>query len=145
MAGIKRLVDSNELKTNLWKKTIKQKGNKHPYFYYNKLVDAFTMLLVDPVNLKRVVHYIDEHVALIYEQENKEIIGIRIEAFEHSFLPKYSELEKTWRLSDSHVEINDFGDLTIIVEEYKAKIANELFLTTHKIIEEQGVNLPVYA
>ena len=61
-------------------------------FYYNEQVDSFTLLIVSQ-KIKKIVHYIDEHVALLYDPETKEIVGVRIESFQKGFLPKYAQVD----------------------------------------------------
>ena len=53
-------------------------------FYYNEQVDSFTLLIVSQ-KIKKIVHYIDEHVALLYDPETKEIVGVRIESFKREW------------------------------------------------------------
>jgi hypothetical protein len=111
-------------------------------YIYNDQVDAFTFLIVTP-NTPKIIHYIDEYVALLYNPESMEVIGIRVEAFECKFIPKYAKLQKAWRLSDSVKELCDFGDLIIEARKRETIVVDELSKITHNIVEKQGFKLPV--
>lgn len=142
MADISRLVETRELNTDFWQRTVKQDGSRS-YINYNEQVDALTLLIVPP-ETRKIVHYIDENVALLYEPEGKEIIGVRIESFQRSFLPVHNQLERVWRLSGRGVQVNDFGDLIIAVqrfEETRPKVANEISKITGHILQPKGIQL----
>ena len=142
MAGIPRLIDTSELKTALWHNAVKD-DSSHVSIYYNDRVDAITLLIVSP-KVQNIVHYIDDHVALLYNPENNEIIGVRVESFQKSFLPKYAQLEKVWKLSESGVRVENFGDLIIAVKKYEEQrplIANEISRITGRLVEREGIRL----
>jgi hypothetical protein len=141
MAELRRLVNTKDLKSTLWKKTIEEKGS-HPCLSYDAKLDVLTMLIV-PKNTRKIVHYIDEHVAFLYLLEDKEIVGLRIESFRKSFLPEYSELQKVWKFSNSGNQILDFGDLAIVVQKESNKVYRELSRVTGTIAKKQGIELPV--
>lgn len=143
MATIDRLVETNELKTTVWKEQIAN-PRVRPYFLYNDLVDALTLLVVDPIRPK-ITHYIDDYVALLYDPDSLEIIGVRVEAFERGFLPSYVGLQKVWRLCDKDAALKDFGDLTIFVQRMEPLITTEISRITHTIAEKRGLELPVLA
>jgi hypothetical protein len=140
MATFERLIDTKELHTNLWRDAFK----RHVWtrFFYNERVDSISILIVDPTSQK-IVHYLDDYVALYYEPESMEVIGLRIEAFQHSFLPKYAELEQVWRMTDVCDNLEDFGDLQIVVRKQERRMTTELSRITHMIAEQQGLELPV--
>lgn len=143
MAEIKRLVETSQLNTKQWMNNIVE-GKQKSVFYYNPEVDAFTLLFDDPAK-PRVVHYIDEHVALLYEPDTLEIVGVRVEAFERAFLPQYARLEKTWNLKDKQVKLTDLWDLTITVQMNQPIVTKEISKITHTIAKKRGLELPVPA
>ena len=145
MAGIvERLVDTNNLNTTKWAKIIK--AGTSPCFSYNRRVDSVVMLFVPPETLV-VAHYLDDYVALLYTPEDREVVGIRIESFERSFLPKYSELQQRWRLSNV-CKLENFGDLSIAAQMYEAEkpdMTRQISQITHSLVERRGLNLPIPA
>lgn len=114
--AIERLVETTELKTTIWKEILEERGFT-PQFKYNERVDSLMLLLV-PKNTPTIVHYIDDHVALLYTPNDREVVGLRVESFKRSFLPKYADLQDEWRLSDT-CKLEDFGDLIIAVQNTK--------------------------
>lgn len=139
MDTIKQLVNSKSLKTTYWKKFAD--GSKSPFFYhYNKSIDAFTIKITESPD-KTIVHYIDEHVGLLYRVADFEIIGIRIEDFETAFLPKYAEIQKAWKLSDNCEDLQDFGDLIISVNKQQSYLARKITDVTIPMFEKAGLTL----
>lgn len=145
MAGlVERLVETSNLNTARWAEIIK--AGTPPRFSYNRRVDSVVMLFVPPETLV-VAHYLDDHVALLYTPEDREVVGIRIESFERSFLPKYSELQQRWKLSDV-CELENFGDLSIAAQKYETEkpvMARQISQITHSLVERRGLNLPIPA
>jgi len=144
MARLKRLVETSQLNTNLWKERAGKKEFKS-YIKYNEIVDSLSLLIVPPTK-RKIVHYIDDHVALYYDPESMEVIGVRVEAFERSFLPKYAELKKAWCLSDTGKQLRDYHDLLIAVEYHRPQIAIEITKIAGGLLEPKGLELePVTA
>lgn len=136
MAEIKRLVPTKKLKTTLLKTF--RPGEQHLVFVkYDPVFDALMILLVPP-ETETVVHYIDEHVGLLYTPDNLEIVGIQVEAFEHSFLASHDTVRKVWRLSDSCNELEDVGDMILAVEKAKPKVAREVAKATENVLGQAG-------
>jgi len=145
MAELEQLMETKELKTTLWAYEL-NKEHSVTYLKYNKKVDTLTLLVV-PKDTPTIVHYIDEHVALLYQPDSRQIVGVRVEAFQRSFLPKYDNLQRIWRLSDS-CELENFGDLIIASQKYEHKepeVARELTQITQNLVEKKGFRLPVPA
>ena len=65
------------------------------YFQYDKEADILILQFV-PREVKTVVHYVDDHVALLYQAQDLEIVGLQVEAFERSFLPNHEEVRRLW-------------------------------------------------
>jgi len=143
MAAIERLIETKELKTNWWFDLVASKRVR-PHYYYNEIVDSFTLLFVDP-NTPKIVHYIDDYVALLYHPDSKEIIGIRVESFVRGFLPLYSVLEEAWRLRGKDIELHNFGELAFEVKKFEPVVTNELSKITRGLAEKRGLALPVPA
>ena len=83
MAGIKRLRDSSELKTTY----LRASKPTAPELDYDQAFDALYITFVPPRG-KTIVHYpVDEaFIALVYEADSLEIVGLQIENFQGSFL-----------------------------------------------------------
>jgi hypothetical protein len=127
---------------NLWKEAARK--NATPYFYANRRIDVVMVMVVDP-RTPKVTHFVDEHVALLYEEESREVIGFRIEGFEKSFLPKYASLQKVWKLSDISKELTNVGDLHITARQHEAQMASELTKIARPILAKAGMDVPAYA
>jgi hypothetical protein len=136
MAEIKRLVETNQLKTSRLAESIFS-TNQPAFFKYDTEFDALIFLVVPP-STETVAHYLDEHVALLYEPRTKEVVGLQVEDFEHSFIPQHEEVLRVWRLSDSPTKIEDFRDLVITVESVQPKVAKEVFKVTEDLLSSQG-------
>jgi len=152
MARIKRLVSTDKLKTTRWKKMAEGKQRPQWFSHYDDEFDALLLLIVPPT-VETVVHYIDDHVALVYEHKSREVVGLQIEDFEHSFLPQHAAVERVWRLSDAGVKLEDFGDLTLAVktlerlrDRLEHDVAREVVEASVPLVSELGIDLePVLA
>lgn len=141
--AIKKLVNEAELKTNHLKEIAEGKRFRHLFINYDPDFDSLLILTVSP-DVETVIHYIDDqHVALVYDSNSLEIVGLQIEDFEYSFLQKHAGVAKVWRLSDSVKisDLKDFGDLLVKVENNKPAIAREVFLASEEIFAHQGERL----
>jgi len=136
---VTRLIETGELKTNLWSQ-LTLNNKEGPSFYYNDETDAFSLMLA-PRSGRIITHYLDEHVALLYRHEDREVVGIRVESFERSFLPLYVELQKAWKLSDTRVELENLADLKLDFQIRVHKVARELSAITSSLVQESGLNL----
>lgn len=139
---IHRLAATKDLKTTLWQAAARRKAPL--YFFYDAEVDLLRLLIIDPQTPK-VVHYLDEHVALLYHRDTHEIIGLHIEAFEKGFLPMYAELQKAWRLSDNCHDLHDLGDMVITVRKQEAVIAQQISKIARPVAAKVGMELPALA
>jgi len=100
MVELKRLLETSELKTTLLKDVLDKK--KQPRLHFDDRVDCISLIFVEPQS-KKIVHYLDENVSLLYDLETKEILGLMIESFERSFLPQYIEKMKRVGIIESGV------------------------------------------
>jgi hypothetical protein len=139
---LEQLVATSSLKMNVWKEAVRRKST--PYFYANTRLDMVMVMVVDPRTAK-ITHFIDEHVALLYLADSREIIGFQIEAFEKSFLPLYSDLQKVWRLSDITPALRSVGDLMIASRKREVQMATALTKVTKPILANAGMDLPAFA
>lgn len=134
---IKRLMQTKKLKTH-W---LANHNSKHgQYIYYDSEFDALLLLIVPP-STETVVHYIDDqNVALVYEPKSREIVGIQVEAFLKSFLPKHIGVQKVWQRT---IQAETVGDLILKVQEVKpaVMVAQEVIKASHSIIGHEGTNL----
>ena len=123
MNQIERLVTTTSLKTELLAGHIDR--GQSLFMRYDKLSDDLILTIV-PNTVETVVHYIDDHVALLYTAENMEVVGFQVEAFTHSFISNHSTLESAWKLSDSDARLSDVDDLIVVFERKKQVVAREL-------------------
>jgi len=136
----RKLISTKKLKTEYWRATIEE-GRANPQIYYEKQVDALAFFIADQGKDRIIVHYVDDLVALLYRHSDKEIVGLRVDAFKKRFLPRYSELQKAWKLSNTGIEIQDFGDLEIAARKRVGPVAREIYRATDPIIEKKGLKL----
>jgi len=78
-----RLVDTASLKTTKLAKYVEQ--GQFTFMRYDAYSDNLMLTFV-PNTIETVVHYIDDHVALLYRPDTKEVVGFQVEAFLHSFV-----------------------------------------------------------
>lgn len=146
MAELKQLFKTKDLKTTQLDNFAINK-QKTIYLNYDGSVDELIMLFVNPES-KSIVHYIDSHVAILYEPKTMEVIGIQVEAFQKSFITKYAALQKVWRLRDccDDLTFNNFGDIAIAFERQKPAVAREVVKITEDLLHQQRRKLiPVLA
>jgi hypothetical protein len=141
-AGIIRLRETKHLKTNLWNEAARH--HVHPVFSYNAKADALMLLIVDATTPK-LTHYLDEYLALLYQKDSGEVIGLRIEAFRKAFVLRHATLRRAWFLSDASKELEDLSDLRIVVERQEQIVAKEVSKIAQLILERAGVKMPAFA
>jgi len=130
MAKLKRLVPTHELRTSF----VREAASKGRLFvHHDKASDLLVILLVPP-DTPTAVHYIDQYVGLLYQPDNLEVVGLQVEAFEKSFVPRHASVERAWRLSDS-CELEDFGDIQRAFETQAPHLATEIARTVEEVAE----------
>ena len=139
MDKIKQLISTAELKTTLLSKLAAEKSG-HIYIKYDDVFDALMLLVVSPER-ETVVHYMDDHVALLYLPATLEIVGLQVEDFEYSFVPQHEAVSRVWRLSDSGVKLESFGDVILAIEKAKPEVAREVVKATEHILGESASEL----
>ena len=129
---IKTLFPTKKLKFNRLQKP------SGAHVFYDNDCDALVIQMVPP-KTETIVHYIDdENVALVYEADSKEVVGIQVEGFTRSFLPKHANVESVWRHT---VQIKDFGDLIVKFKKMEPLVAKEVMRASHTAIEQKNVDL----
>ncbi len=136
-----------------WKLLNEYAAKTLPRFEYDPDFDAVTLTFAAP-HQETIVHYVDEHVALLYLPKTHEIVGLQIEAFVRSFLPQHAALRDVWSLRE-HIdtnEIENIGELILKVDRVKPIITKEIIkasessLGTHaKKLEQAFESQPCYA
>jgi hypothetical protein len=140
MAGIPKLVPNARLRTTL----LREIGRTHTadlHVDYDPDFDALRLLVVPSMGNVIVAHYVDGNVAILYRASDFEVVGLHIEAFAHSFLPRHEAVRRIWRLSDTGVQLNDMGDMLVRVEMMKPKVAREVAEATKDVTGEMGEGL----
>lgn len=136
MADIERLVATKKLKMTRLNEA--QEKRVVSYFHYDPMFDALMIMFVPP-ETETVVHYIDHHVALLYEPDTREIVGIQVEAFERSFLSEHDQVRRVWRLSDATDDkIEDLGDMILAIERRKPEVAREVIKASRDLLGIPG-------
>jgi len=131
MDTIERLINTDDLKTSRLIRNLEREQGK--FMYYDPVSDILLLTIVPPTT-ESVVHYLDDHVALLYEPESLEVVGFQVEAFEHSFMPEHETLRAVWRLSDANVTLENIGDLIMVFERKKQIVAQELKNITRNLL-----------
>lgn len=134
---IKRLIDTISLRKNLLKKHTKHGGII--YVRFDKEFDAVFLMIVPPY-VETVVHYMDENIGLLYEANKREVVGIQIEGFVKSFLPKHHELFQAWNLTNRGVP-QDLGETIVAMNEIKPKVVNAVFEASKPSIYKESADL----
>jgi hypothetical protein len=132
MDKTKNLVSTEDLRTTLIEQLAKE-GRQSLFVKYDSAFDALIVLIVSP-ELETVVHYVDDHVALLYLPDTLEIVGLQVEDFEHSFVPQHEALSRLWRLSDTGIKLDNFGDMILAVEKIRPAVAREVVKATEAIL-----------
>jgi hypothetical protein len=135
MADLEHLISTNKLKTNRLKTF--GSGKHWLYVKYDAVFDALVMLFVPP-ETEVVVHYVDDYVGLLYTPDDLEIVGLQVEAFEHSFLAAHDSVNRAWRLRDSCEELKDVGDIILAFEKRTPQVAQEVTRVTAKRLGKPG-------
>jgi len=132
---IKSLIPTEKLKINRLRE---HRGGTH--VFYDSRCDALLIQIVPP-ETETIVHYIDDkNIALLYEAATREIVGLQVEGFKKSFLPKHADVERVWKWSKK-IELEDFGDLVLTVEKMEPAIAREVVQASRPVIERKDVEL----
>lgn len=143
MAEIEALVQTNELKTNRLKNATPKGARKHIYaFHYDDQADAAMIMLVQPQQ-SVVVHYLDDHVGFLYEEDSLEIVGLRIDGFVKVFLPAHESVKRAW-LNISVKNIQDFGGLAVMFEHIQPKVVREVVRATRPILGPPGAQVAAF-
>jgi hypothetical protein len=130
MAMTKTLVSIGKLKTNLLKENPFMR-----YVCYDKDNDTMLVQIVPPDH-ETVVHFLeDDNVALLYEAKSKEIVGIQVEDFQKTFVPKHIGLKQFWTMS---VDVKELGELLIVGESYKNRVAEKVVQASNSAIEKDN-------
>ncbi|HLY26088.1 MAG TPA: hypothetical protein VKQ72_07100 [Aggregatilineales bacterium] len=140
MAGVEQIIETRELKTTHLNQ--ERKANKiHPTFSfrYDDRADSALVLLVQPQE-GLIVHYIDDHIGFLHEENSLEIVGLRIDAFARKFLPANQNVQHLW-LDIKHDKVSDFGQLTVMFERIQPQVIQEVVRATWKMLGEQGSEL----
>ncbi len=133
--AINSIISPKDLKTTFLSGSI---GPRPLSFFYDNLADELMISFISP-DRETIVHYLDDHVGLLFEPETKEIVGLQIDAFNSSFLPKYASLQKIWRLRNCReIERENVGDLSLAVHERQLKIALEIIHVSKPVLGKQA-------
>jgi hypothetical protein len=141
MAHSNRLVNTAQLKTNLLHKSATQKSLQLSVDY-DKDFDALYIRFIAPDSgVDTVVHYIDDHVAFLYRADDMEIVGLQVEDFEFSFLPRHDNVMRVWKASEAGITFEDLGDMMLEVGRLTPKVAREIVRAAEDVLGEPGQEL----
>src|ERR1700730_1814722 len=102
------------------------------------------MFQVVSLETETVVHYVDDHVALLYRADDLEIVGLQVEDFQHSFVPSHANVQRVWRLSDTGAKLENVGDMILVVEAFERKkmtVAREVAKAAEPLVGEPAIEL----
>jgi hypothetical protein len=137
---IEPLVETTELKTGLLT-DILSRHNSEVHFYFDPALDTFMLTFVSP-NRPTVVHYVDDDsVALLVQPDDLEVVGLQIEGFRATFMPRHTNVAQAWRLSEAGIQLHEFGDLLIKFEESKIAMADAIVRAARDDFEQAAVPL----
>lgn len=137
MTDMHRLVPTDSLKIT----RLAEAGKGRAYLHYDPVFDALMILFVSP-DTETVVHYVDDHVALLYEPETREVVGLQVEAFERSFVPRHDAVRRVWRLSEAtDTKIEDLGDMIFAVEARTPEVTREVVRASAPALGSRGQEL----
>ncbi|MBZ0283491.1 MAG: hypothetical protein K8L97_22335 [Anaerolineae bacterium] len=138
MAGLEHFTFTNELRTTLLQSRAKQ-GGLQVSIKYDPRFDALRIYFLPQMDC--IVHYIDDYVGLLYQPETKEIIGMHIEDFVHSFLAQHGTVESAWRLSESDSRNESLAELAVVFERKTSQLTREIVKSTEDLLEKEGLEL----
>ena len=123
---LQKLVSTSSLKTGKLRK-LEKDPHAHLSLRYDKIVDSLIILFVSP-ETETIAHFLDRHVALLYEARSKEIVGLQVENFQNGFLPLHSSVQKVWRLSEAlkGQKLENLGEMILRIEEMKPRVVEEV-------------------
>lgn len=133
---VKRLFETKKLKTRILEEIAQKK--RVGYIRYDAEVDTMTLLFVSP-DKETVVHYLEGNIALLYLPDTRDIVGFQIEAFEKSYLPEHSGVERVWNFKEA-TGISDFGEMIIKIEKIQPIITQEIFKASGSLLESIGLS-----
>ena len=86
-----------------------------------------------------VVHYLDDFIGLLYDPASFEVVGIQVEAFEHSYVPNH-DLSSKWEPNDSDRRLlKSTGDLIQASERKVRDVTKEVErITRESLIGRSG-------
>jgi hypothetical protein len=128
-----------QLKTTLLA-TLAHDHRLRAYVSYDRDFDALMLLFV-PLETEHIVHYLDDQVALLYQPETLEIVGLQIEDFERRFVPEHETVSGVWHLSEADLKLEDVGDMLLTLERKKPTVAREIVKAMESLLGQQGKEL----
>jgi hypothetical protein len=140
MANLERLIQTSELKTTRLTNAAESGKRQRIFdFRYDDECDTLLILVLQPLE-GTIVHYVDDHIGLLYEEESLEVVGLRIEAFEKAFLPLHSGVQRVW---NSAITLPDVGQLVVSFERIRPAVVRELVKETQEALGYPGERLAV--
>jgi len=137
MADLQHLKTVEDLR---WNYLADKQNVSNPVVRYDDRADLFMLLFVSPEQ-ETVVFYADGQVGLLVAPETMEVVGLQIEAFKKHFLQNHDSLEREWRLSETGLDVKDFGDLLLRFEKRKRRVAQEVIRATEAVIGEPAAEM----
>lgn len=129
MAKIETLVKTRDLDFSRFLKALESEAQF--YIDYDSESDIL-FLRLDPAPGRTIVHYVEqfsgmeEYVGLHYDPDTMVVVGLQIEAFEHSYVSAHG-LSDTWSVSEAELDsIADAGDVIERAERKKRDLSRDL-------------------
>jgi len=116
--------DNNHLETDIWHDAEQQK--REPVSEYDPELDIFCIYFVPAAGDEKILtHHVDRNVGLLFRQSDRQVIGMRIESYKASFIPKYGQ--KEWSLVNTGAYLRGIRDVKFAVTGRSAGRKERLF------------------
>src|SRR2546423_1552101 len=123
-------MELTELKTDFLKEVVASPSGSI-YMNYEAELDALFMSFVPP-HVETAVYYVDGDVAVLYNRNTRQIVGVQIEAFRSHFLAQHETLRDLFN-ADLPMTKADLGELLRwgeLLRQKKQAFANEVTKAT---------------
>ncbi len=136
------ILNMDELKTDYWR-SLSEREHRKPELDYDSELDTLYLYFAPIESRERIItHYVDQYVAFLFRNSDKQVIGMSFEYFMRGYLAQYAN--KTWRLSDTGLKLAGIKDFLFKVEAREMP-SSEKVLTLPRPLEKKVQAEPVFA
>jgi hypothetical protein len=142
--AIEPIVQTTELQTGFLGRNFR----RHPgpfHINFDDDLDVVVLMFVSP-ETPTVVHSVDDdEVSLLVVPDTLEVVGLQVENFRSSFMRRHPNVARAWRLSDTGLELREFGDILLALEKNQLTVAAEIVQATRDDFERSDISLSIPA